>query len=121
LSRNTVNNDLQDNVFVFKMQITGTVFKDANRNGARDRGEGGIAGRVIQLLDETGAVIATTTTDRNGRYSFDNLTTEIEPAVPYTVREVLPAGVTQTTRDPLPLTFSRGEAFSNVDFGNALI
>src|SRR5262249_41751695 len=73
ISRNTVDNDLQANVFYFKMQITGTVFNDANQNGRQDRGEGGVAGRVIQLIDPTGAVIATTTTGADGSYSFDNL------------------------------------------------
>src|SRR5207249_5610026 len=91
---------------------------DANGNGRRDFGEGGIGGRVIQLIDENGEVVATTTTGADGRYSFDNLTTEMEPALPYTVREVLPNGVVQTTADPAPITFSRGRTVSGVNFGN---
>src|SRR5262249_33672719 len=43
LAHNTVNNDLQANVFFFKMQITGTVFNDVNSNGIRDRGDGPVA------------------------------------------------------------------------------
>jgi hypothetical protein len=120
LARNTVNNDLQANVFFFKMQITGTVFNDANGNGVRDRGEGGIGGRVIQVLDPSGAVIAQTTTAADGTYSFDNLTSALQPAVTYQVREVLPNGVFQTTANPGPVTFTRGETFSHVDFGNSL-
>jgi hypothetical protein len=120
ISRNTVDDDLQANVFFFKMQITGTVFKDLNANGVRDRGEGGVGGRVIQVLDPTGTVIAQTTTDANGFYSFDNLNAALQPGVAYRVVEVLPAGVYQTTADPPVLTFTRGETFSHVDFGNAL-
>ncbi|HKB35699.1 MAG TPA: peroxidase family protein [Gemmataceae bacterium] len=119
ISRNTVNNDLQANVFFFKMQITGTVFNDANGNGVRDFGEGGVSGRVIQVLDPSGNVVGQTTTDANGRFSFDNLSAGLEPAVAYRVVEVLPQGVVQTTPDPQPITFSRGETFSHVDFGNA--
>ncbi|TWT96011.1 Serine-aspartate repeat-containing protein D precursor [Botrimarina colliarenosi] len=46
-----------------------------------------ILGVVIQLLDASGAVIRTTTTDASGAYRFDNLA----PGV-YSVREVQPAG-----------------------------
>jgi hypothetical protein len=118
IARNTVNSDLQSNVFFFMMQVTGTVFNDANRNGVQDRGEGGVAGRVIQLLDPTGAVVAQTTTGAGGRFSFDNLAFPLNPGVAYQVQELLPGGVTQTTANPSPLTFPRGETFSDVDFGN---
>ncbi len=46
-----------------------------------------IAGVTMQLLDTTGKVIATTTTDANGNYSFDTL-----PPGTYGVHEVQPAG-----------------------------
>jgi hypothetical protein len=117
--RNTVNNDLQDNVFFFKMQITGTVFNDANANGRLDRRESGVAGRIIQLLDPTGAVVAQTTTAADGTYSFDNFNFSLQPGVAYQVREVLPTGVTQTTANPPTLTFTRGETFAHIDFGNS--
>jgi hypothetical protein len=120
IARNTVDTDLQANVFFFKMQITGTVFNDANRNGVRDTGEGGISGRVIDLIDTTtNTVIAQTKTDANGRYSFNNLTSSLDPAIGYQVVEELPGRVVQTTPNPPTLTFSRGETFSHVDFGNA--
>src|SRR5262249_38259281 len=83
IRRNTVNNDLQANVFFFKMQITGTVFNDVNSNGRRDFGEGGVAGRIIQILDPTGTVIAQTTTKADGTYSFDNFNFPLSPAVAY--------------------------------------
>lgn len=117
IARNTVNTDLQANAFFFKLQVGGTVFKDANQNGIRDRGEAGVAGRVIQLLDSSGAVVAETTTAANGTYTFDNFITDLEPGAVYKVQEVLPAGVNQTTPNPANFTFSRGETF-RIDFGN---
>jgi hypothetical protein len=118
IARNTVDNDLQANVFFFKTQITGTVFNDLNGNGVRDRGEPGVAGRVIQLIDPTGAVVATTTTAADGTYRFDNFS-GISVAVSYQVREVLPFGVSQTTANPPAFTFTRGETFAGVNFGNS--
>jgi hypothetical protein len=118
IQRNTVDTDLQGNVFFFKMQITGTVYFDANHNGRRDFGEEGIAGRVIQIIDPTGAVIAQTTTAWDGSYSFDNLSSALQPTVAYQVIEVLPSGVVQTTPNPPLLIFTRGETFFHIDFGN---
>ncbi len=43
-------------------------------NGRMDAGEAGIAGVTVNLLDGTGTnTVATTTTDANGYYRFDNL------------------------------------------------
>jgi hypothetical protein len=118
IDRNTVNNDLQSNVFFFKMQITGTLFNDANGNGVQDPGEAGLQGRVIQLIDHaTGAVIAMTLTDANGNYSFDNLSAGLQPAVAYDVVQQLKSQQVQTTPPPPPITFSRGATVSGVNFG----
>jgi hypothetical protein len=118
LARNTVDTNLQPNVFFFKMEIRGTVFNDVNRNGQRDFGEGGVAGRLIEVLDPQGNVVAQTTTGPDGRFHFDN-TSGLQPGIAYRVIEVLPTGVIQTTANPAPLTFTRGQTFSNVNFGNA--
>jgi len=69
--------------------ISQTVWRDANRNGIHESGEGGISGAVITLLwagpdgvfGTLDDVIHTTTTDANGAYQFPNL-----PAGSYTVR-----------------------------------
>lgn len=51
-----------------------TVFRDANNNGILDTGETGIQGVTVQLLDSAGAtVLATTTTNASGVYTFANL------------------------------------------------
>jgi len=43
-------------------------------NGLLDGSEAGVPGVTVQLLDSTGAVVATTTTDTNGEYLFTGLT-----------------------------------------------
>ena len=66
--------------------IAGTVYHDRNDNGTIDAGEEGIGGVTIELL-QGGVVVATTTTDANGHYSF----TGLMPGT-YTVHEVQPGG-----------------------------
>ena len=67
--------------------IAGAVYHDRNDNGSIDAGaEEGIPGVTIELL-QGGVVVATTTTDAGGRYSFVDLT----PGT-YSVREQQPAG-----------------------------
>ncbi|EBA11901.1 SdrD B-like domain-containing protein [Roseobacter sp. CCS2] len=50
-----------------------TVFIDENRNGILDDGESTLADVDVMLFDDTGTVIASTTTDENGQYLFDDL------------------------------------------------
>ena len=57
--------------------IGSTVFSDDNNNGIQDPGEDNVGEKgktiLITLLDAAGNVVATTTTDANGSYVFDNL------------------------------------------------
>ena len=62
------------------------VWIDGNQNGVQDAGEKGAAGVVVKLIDSSGAVVATTTTDANGAYQFTGLL----PGT-YVVQFVLPA------------------------------
>ncbi|WP_149538045.1 SdrD B-like domain-containing protein [Siccirubricoccus phaeus] len=48
------------------------VFEDADADGIQDAGETGIAGVTVQLLNNAGAIIATTTA-ADGSYHFSNL------------------------------------------------
>ena len=48
------------------------IWHDTNLNGIQDTGENGIPGVIVELLQGT-TVIATTTTDVNGKYLFSNL------------------------------------------------
>lgn len=60
--------------FVTKTYAVGDlVWIDQNRNGVQDAGEPALADVKVELLDAGGQVLATTTTDGNGRYVFDNL------------------------------------------------
>jgi protocatechuate 3,4-dioxygenase beta subunit len=56
------------------LSLGNLVWNDSNNNGEVDSGEAGIAGVTVELRDGTGnTVIATTTTDANGNYRFNNL------------------------------------------------
>ncbi len=70
--------------------ISGSVFVDLDDDCLFDANERPIAGVTITLLDSLGAVVATTQTDSQGRYSFMNL----RPGQ-YTLRETQPAGFFQ--------------------------
>jgi uncharacterized repeat protein (TIGR01451 family) len=79
-------------------KIGDTVYRDWNGNGAQDSGEEGMAGLAVKLYAADGTtLLATTTTDANGRYYFPGLT-----AGTYVVKVnegTTPAGHTQTA-DP---------------------
>lgn len=67
--------------------ISGHVHADLDGDCVFDPEESGVAGVTIQLLNSQGQVIATTLTDANGNYSFNNL-----PPGTYGIHEVQPAG-----------------------------
>ncbi|MBM3881161.1 MAG: DUF2341 domain-containing protein [Verrucomicrobia bacterium] len=70
-------------------------------DGIRNGSEPGIANVTVQLLDSTGAVIRTTTTDASGYYRFDNLS-----AGSYRVR--IPATNFQASNPLVGLSSSTG-------------
>jgi protocatechuate 3,4-dioxygenase beta subunit len=67
--------------------IAGRVHADLDGDCELDPGEPLLAGVVIQLLSPTGSVLATTTTNAQGEYKFENLA----PGT-YGIHEVQPAG-----------------------------
>lgn len=75
---------------VRRPSLSGFVYADNNFNNVRDAEvDPAIAGAAVELLNaSTGAVIATTSTDADGAYRFDDL----DPGIVYTLREALPAG-----------------------------
>ncbi len=60
-------------VTVTKFTISGFKINDTNGNGIWDPGEMGIENWNIKLLNDTGAQIASTSTDASGFYQFTNL------------------------------------------------
>ena len=67
-------------------EIHGTVYHDENDNGSLEAGEQRLGGVTVELLNDIGDVIESTTTDAQGEYWFTGLT-----AGTYSVRELQPA------------------------------
>lgn len=60
--------------FVAAYSLGNRVWFDTDNNSTRDAGELGVPGVVVELYSASGGpVLATTTTDANGYYRFDNL------------------------------------------------
>ncbi|MFK8024758.1 MAG: SdrD B-like domain-containing protein [Ilumatobacter sp.] len=111
--------------------IGNRVWVDFDGDGIQDPFEQSVPDATVELLDENGDVIATTTTDDTGLYLFDDL-----PAGEYRVRVVpttLPDGSifapqnqgtsddndsdADTTGTSDIVTLGRGEDIDDVDFG----
>ncbi len=65
--------------------IAGRVHYDAGGDGQYGTGDQLLSGIYVKLLDAAGSVLATTTTNDQGEYRFDNL-----PPGTYSVREIQP-------------------------------
>ncbi len=68
-------------------EIVGSVFGDDDGDCFLDPGETGIEGVTVQLYDDSGSLVGSTTTDPSGAYRFADLS-----AGEYTVREIQPSG-----------------------------
>ncbi|MTB53823.1 DUF11 domain-containing protein, partial [Lewinella sp. W8] len=86
------NNDDLDAGLYRPASLGDFVFEDTDGDGIQDAGEPGIPNVTVNLKDENGNVIASTTTAGDGSYSFDNL----EPG-DYSVQFVLIPDYTFTT------------------------
>jgi hypothetical protein len=114
IERNTGVLGLQDNVFFFRAAVTGTVYYDFNGDGDRDRVDVALPGVLLELLNDEGEVIATTRTDRNGRYRF----TQFGETGDFQVRVVAPSIATVTTENPQEFLVSAGDqTIRGPDFG----
>jgi len=94
--------------------ISGTKFNDTNSNATRDPGEAGLPGWTIRLTRPDGTSI-NTTTDANGAYKFENLTSGT-----YRVSEIRQSNWTQTYPAWLGdhiINITDGN-ITGVDFGN---
>ncbi len=70
--------------------IAGNVYEDQNGDCVRDPNEPPLSGVLIELLDARGIVVASTITDADGNYRFEQLATGT-----YAVRERQPTGYLQ--------------------------
>lgn len=85
--------------------IAGSIWYDLNHNQIRDGNEAGRSGWHVELISGS-AVIATTTTDSNGNYSFAGL-----GAGTYTVRFINPNG-NNLSSGPMPVNGENGSPVS---------
>jgi len=67
------NDPTWDAGFYETASIGNFVWNDINADGIQDSNESGIQGVSVNLFDENGILVATTTTDANGEYIFDDL------------------------------------------------
>jgi len=98
------------------VNVTGEVYNDLNGNGNLDPGEPGLPGWTVLLLDPAGNTVATTTSDANGDYQFDNLF----PGT-FTVEEILQSGWIQTqpvNPNYYQFTTQSGLNETGLNFGN---
>ena len=99
-----------------KVEIGGFVFYDADGSGRFSRGDRVLPGMTVQVLDTTGAVMATTKTDGFGHYQFSDLDLET-----YRIRVGVPFGAYQTTDNPEDFEITKGTIEPLVNFGLNLL
>jgi hypothetical protein len=120
IMNNTEITNLQEDVMIFQASISGTVSVEGRgRTAGHNQGPSGI---TVQLEDATGDVLATTETDQQGHYGFNQLSgpssnPEIAPGVSatgfYEVVLAVPRGMKQVTSNPGPILISRGDTDVN--------
>ncbi|MCA9322727.1 MAG: hypothetical protein KDB53_18440 [Planctomycetes bacterium] len=98
-------------------KIGDTVFCDPNGNGVQDAGEPGLPGVTVTLNCSVSGLSATTVTDNNGNYLFDNLpggencTVTVDPT---TAPSDKVPGFNCTTE--IVVALAPGQSFLNADF-----
>ena len=95
--------------------MSGEVYNDLNGNGSLDSGEPGLTGWTVNLLNSASKVVATTTTNSQGDYTF----TINDPGT-YTVEEVVQSGyvLTEPASGSYTETLTSGQSAANLNFGD---
>ena len=93
---------------------SGTLYSDANQDGTLDDGESGLAGWTINLLNSSGNVVASATTDASGNYTLSG----VGPGS-FTIQEALQAGYIQTapSTGSISIISSSGAQYPNENLG----
>ena len=122
LSCNQTKTDVDFGYKSCKGSIGDKIWDDKNGNGTQNSGEPGIAGVTVELVNASNVVVATTTTNSSGVYTFNNVDSGT-----WSVRVVastLPAGYTQTydkdgvaTPHVATFTLSCNQTKTDIDFG----
>ncbi len=86
------DNDAEALVVIPAISVGDFVWWDEDRDGVQDANEAPIGDVTVNLLDENGDLIKTTTTNSDGFYSF----TDLSPLTNYTVEFVKPTGTVFT-------------------------
>ena len=97
-----------------KGSISGFVFYDFNKNTIQDPTEKGLPGITMKLFNSSSQLVATTTTDDNGLFTFSDV-----PAGDYTVSPVPPDQFFQTVppnKAPISVHVDPGEAVTGLVF-----
>ena len=92
-------------------QLAGTVFVDADKNGALDGGESGLGSVTLELLDAGGVVAGAAVTAPDGTYTFSNLA-----AGNYTVVQTQPGAYGSSTANTVAASVPVG-GLTGVNFG----
>jgi hypothetical protein len=112
IRNNSATKNLQPNVFEFYTEISGRLALDVNYDGAVQAVEPGLMGYTIQLLDVSDQVVASLTTETEGRYQFTGLGFGT-----YRVRPVLPFGLRLNTPLPADVVIDSPISVGPLDFG----
>ena len=115
IQRNTQINNLQQNVFVMRAEVSGKVLMAANSVPAVRMGGAqpavnrpsadnlGLSGITLELIDDQGETIDTTVTNGRGQYTFSSF----DETGDYRIRIVLEPNL-QTRLDSLDIRISKG-------------
>ena len=94
------------------LTIGDRVFVDYDGDGVEDASEPGLAGVAVSLHDGDGQVIAATTTDENGSYTFG----DVLPWSGWSVEVIPPAGYVSSRGERLKADTSAGVDRPDIDF-----